>query len=102
MRPWRVPRSSLAGRHAEDLSPAKGWLDQPEQQPDRGGLPGAVGPEIADDLTRVHFQVEVLKADNGAIMLAQMLCPHGRVRFSRACLHSPQASLFIRAVLAAA
>src|SRR5581483_1998221 len=44
---------------AEDLRPAGRGPDEPEQQPDRRGLAGAVGPEIAEDLTARHLEIEL-------------------------------------------
>ncbi len=42
------------------LAPVRGRVEQPEQEPDRGRLPGPVGAEEAEDRPRSHSEVEVV------------------------------------------
>ena len=60
----------------EDLGPSGAGLDQAEQEPDRRGLAGAVGAEVAERLARRDLEVEVLQGGDGAEMLGQALGAH--------------------------
>lgn len=67
-------RHGLAlGVEAEHLGPAAARADQPEEEPDGGGLPGAVRSEEAQDLTFGHLEVEVLQGVDRAVALGQAL-----------------------------
>ena len=51
-------------RFVEDQRLALGREQQAEQQLDRRGLPGAVGPEQAEDLAAMHLEVKCLERLN--------------------------------------
>ena len=57
----------------EDLGATRGRADEPEQEPDGGGLPGAVRSEVADDLARPDLEVEVSQRIDGAVALGEAL-----------------------------
>ena len=57
----------------------RGRADQPEQQPDRGRLARAVGPEVTDHLALADLEVEVVEGGDGAVALRQALRAYGRV-----------------------
>ncbi len=61
------------GVDAEQLTEARGGPVQPEQQPDRGRLAGAVGTEVAVHLAALHRQVERVERERVAVALAQAL-----------------------------
>src|SRR5207245_8179532 len=54
------PPGAARRRLAEEPYLAARGAQQAEQQPDQGGLPGAVRPEEADHLARVHLQVDLV------------------------------------------
>jgi hypothetical protein len=60
---------------AEHLHRAAIGLEQPDENPHRCRLPGAVGPEKATDLARMHREINVLEGH----VLTEPLCdaPHG-------------------------
>jgi|SRR5580698_5152175 hypothetical protein len=61
---------------SEDLRPPRCRPGQPQEQADRGGLPGAVRPEIADDLAARDLEAD--QRFGGAVALGQTHCPDGR------------------------
>ena len=69
--------ADVGGVFAEDQGLAFGGKQQAQQQLDRGGLAGAVGPEQAEDFALLDFQVERLE---GPHLLAG---PRNRGRSSR-------------------
>ena len=63
---------------AEDLSPPRRWPGQPQEQADGGGLPGAVRPQVTDDLALGDLEVEAEQGIGGAVALGQTLGADGR------------------------
>ena len=57
----------------EDLGATSGRVDEPEQQSDGGGLPGAVGPEVPEDLARSDLEIEVAQGVHRAVALGEPL-----------------------------
>ena len=55
----------------EDLRPAGTRVDQPEQEPDRRRLAGAVRAEYAEHLTGRNLEVEVTQRGDVAVVLGQ-------------------------------
>jgi hypothetical protein len=66
-----APRASIAQRRAEDGPVTTRSPRQPEQQLHRGGLPGAVGAEETEDLTRLDAQGEVDQRISVAVALRE-------------------------------
>src|SRR3954453_19212454 len=64
----------------EDLGPPRRLTDQPQQQPDRRRLAGAVGPEVADHLTLGHLEVEGYQSLGVPERLRQVLGAYRRHR----------------------
>lgn len=48
--------------------PAAGRADEPEQQPDRCALAGAVRPQVPEHLSLLDAQVEVADGDDGVVV----------------------------------
>jgi hypothetical protein len=59
-------------RHAEDLDPPAGRADQSEEHPDRGRLPGAVGPDEAGDDSLGHGERQPVDGEPVAVPLGQV------------------------------
>src|SRR6185436_3954031 len=58
-----APPASLAlDRLAHQPGLPAGRLEQAGEQLERGGLAGAVGPEVAEDLAPLHLEVQLLDA----------------------------------------
>ena len=67
-----VQRDRVAPRvAAEQLDGAAVGAQQAEQDPDGGGLAGAVGAEEAVHLARGHGEVEAVQSDGGSERLAE-------------------------------
>jgi hypothetical protein len=58
---------------------AGGRMQQSQQQTQRGGLPGTVGPEVAEHLTAVQLEVEVIDGHHVAERLGEPLGAQHRV-----------------------
>jgi hypothetical protein len=81
---------------AEDLRvPAVGWEDGC-QDPDRGGLAGAVGPEQPEHGTGRHLEVDAVEGDHVAEALDQSLYEDCGVAHDCRCSHDTSGSSSIR------
>src|SRR5207244_6870015 len=69
----------------EKLDRALGRPDQPEQHPQRGRLAGAVRPEVAEDVSLLDRQVDVVDGDELAVQLDEP------ARANRECIAHPSA-----------
>ena len=78
---------------AEEPHLAGVLADQPEQDPQGGGLPGAVGPEEAVHLPRDHRQVEAVERAGAPERLDQTAYVDDRVGAAHA-RHSTLLSIF--------
>src|SRR5262249_11934830 len=58
---------------AEQRRPATGGPVNPEQQPDRGRLPGPVRAQVAVHLARLDGQIEAVESQRLAVTLGQAL-----------------------------
>ena len=75
--PMRLDRLASAVE-PEDLGPAGARPGQPQEEANGGGLPGAVGPQVADNLTLGDLEIEVLQGVDVAVALGQTFGPDGR------------------------
>ena len=71
-------RAGAADVHPEELDPPGGRPDQVEQQPDGGGLAGAVRAEVAEDLTLADLEREVGNTAIAAVVLRQVIGSNDR------------------------
>src|SRR4029453_8937345 len=69
--PARGHPGAAAWRRAEHPYRAAGRADEVQQQPDRRGLAGPVGAEVAEDLAGGYLQREVLQPAVGAVELGE-------------------------------
>ena len=73
----------LPGVDPEQPGAAGGRSVQAEQQPDRGRLAGAVGPEVPVHLALGDLEREPVERERVPVALAELLGP------DRVCHHSP-------------
>src|SRR5262249_30218931 len=74
-----VDRRRVAPRvEPEDEGPTRRRPDETKEERDGRRLPGPVGAEVAEDLTRLDLEVEAVERDRGPVPLGELLGPDRR------------------------